>query len=528
MADQFGSVSKSTSSGVSAGKHAGQQKRTAALLELAKAAKAISFYPAGHPQLNNALSQALGNIRPNLQAVGEMAFDVSRRGFSFQDVALGEAYPMVADLAKDMHLRQIKKFALRKNVTPAEFEAFLRLLAEDPDMFRSGRFIEQHFRIHQIRGIWVNEIDFGKAFSPAQAPQRTRPEPDFEPGEEELAKQVDELITMLDNERDPEKFQQIARELEVMAGQMLRDKKMKLAWYILTALSDLAEIKRDQSEVLAQHALKSVRALAREDIIIYLLEQYLSSPPEFRKPYHRFFRQADTKIVDPTIKILARNEALYSHRSLMELLVGLGPRLREPLEARLKDSREHVARKVCFILGERRERESVPALAALLGSQNVRIRKEAVRALSKIRAPEVSRLLIDRMRSKTDPETLAAVVQALGDIKDAAAATALISLAGKKKGDLELLETVVEVLGKIGSKQALPVLAKILNKKGLFNKERRTKLRLKAAQALGQIGGESAVAALTRNSTGGPEELNQACTSALESLAGRAAAERNA
>ncbi|GEM_PF-959396 len=530
MSDQPGSKASPGLAEADSRPLAYQQERISALLELSKAVKTVLFYPGGHPQLQSSLSQALSNIRPTLQAVGEMAFEVSPRGFFFRSRPVGESYPVLTDLARDMHLRQIKRFALRRDVTPAEFEAFLQLLILDPDKFRSGTLIEEYFRTHRIRGIWVNEIEFGKAFPSARVAQEGRPEPDadqmdkIEPESkpDETMTRASELISILEQEKDPDKFLQITRELEVICHQLIRGNKMKQAWNILGVLSDLAETNRGRAEVLAQYALRSVRALAMDEMLTYLFEQYLISPLEFRRPYLRLFNQAGAKIVAPIINILVRNEVLYSYRSLMDILIQAGPEVREPLESRLHDSREYLVRKICFILGERRERESVPALIPLLDHADMRIRVEAIRALSKIRGQQASRVFISKMNRKTDPETMLAIIQAQGEMKDTNAVPSLISQFRKRRKNLELLEGITDVLGRIGSKEALPVLIRTLDKPGFMHRERRMKLRVKAARALGKIGGESAERALRKHYRGTSDELDQACGQALEALAGKA------
>lgn len=504
-----------------------QQERINALLEISKALKAISFYPKDHPQLLNALSHAVDNIKPVLQAVGEMAFDVSSKGFFFHGRQMGESHQVLRELALEMHLRQIKKFAMRRDLSPSEFEAFLRMLVLDPSNFRSGAYIEEYFKSNMIKGIWVNEIQFDKAFAFAQkgleqaAGLEEEDIEDLDPESEEYqrALKVNELISMLEKEKDPEKFMQVCRELEVICAQLIRDKDMKRAWNILGVLSDLADTYMAAGEeVLGQHAYRSVRALSNDNMLTYLLEQYLSLPAEFRNPYLRLFRQSREKIVAPVTNILSRNEVLYSYRSLMDLLIQAGPEVRGPLASMLNDSRVFLVRKICFIIGERRERESTSSLAPLLDHPDIRIRKETIRALSKIRGPQVSRIFINKINKKTDTETLSSIVQALGEMKDYNSVPALVSQFKTKKSDIELLENIAEVLGKIGSKEALPFLVKALDKKGLFNRERRMGLRVKAALALGQIGGESAVSSLRRNLSGSGDELDQACRQALQAL----------
>ena len=507
------------------------REREAILLELIRAQRTLSLYPEGHPQRAGALAQSYRAISSRLQGSAETDLDVGRRGFSFRDRPVAEGNESLLGFARELHLRQIKQFAFRRGMTLAEFEAFLRLLGKEPEAFRAGDLIETYFRQNKIRGIWVNEIDFGRVrgfgaadLEPVEDAEQAVDEgveiEDLPEGEEpdEIRDRIRQLIAALDQEQDPDKFLALTRELEILAGQLAADKNREPAWVILAALSDHAECVEDHSEVCRQHALRSVRALAQRDLLNYLLERYTTVPEDRRRPYERVFRQLEMAALEPILILLGKNEALYSHRRLLDFIVAVGPKMREPLEARLQNSGGHLTRKIVFLLGELRQRESVEPLRGLFGHKEGRIRKEAVRALAKIKGAESSRALIGGLGQKRDPETKVLIAQTLGEMRDLSAVPGLLNLLRRRAWldeNSELLAAAALALGQIGSREALPVLIRTLHHRKLFQTQPNEQVRIAAAQALGQIGGENALKALRRYLGGKEDALELACEQAL-------------
>ena len=506
------------------------REREAVLLELIRALRTLSLYPGGHPQRAEALAQSFGAISARIKDNAEMEFSVSRRGFSFRDRLVAEGNPFLVSFARELHLRQFKRFAFRHEMTLPEFEAFLRLLAQDPEAFRAGDLIEKHFRRNRIFGISVNEIDFGGIRGIGEADLEPEPESDEVSDEQEeienqpeeepdaVRDRIRELIASLDKEQDPNRFLALTRELEVTAGLLALEKKYELAWVILAALSDHAELVDKRSEVCRQYALRSVRTLAQRELLNYLLKRYTTIPKDRKRPSERVFRQLEMAVLEPMLDLLGKNEALYSHRRLLDFIAAMGPKVREPLEARLLNANGRLARKIVFLLGELRCRESVELLRGLLGHKEARIRNEAVRSLAKIRVPESFRALISALSQKTDSETKVLIAQTLGEIRDLSAVPSLINLLRRRawlEENYELLAAAALALGQIGSREAVPVLIRTLHHRKWFQREPHEQVRIAAAQALGLIGGENEVKALRRYLGGKDDALEIACEQAL-------------
>ncbi len=515
--------------------------RERVLLEFSKSVRAIGLYPEGHPQLANAMELSFQIIMKSLISIGEAGFDVTRKGFYFREKALAPTNAAILELSRDLHLRQIKKFAFRESMTVDEFEKFCRLVDIVTESFRSGKFIEDYFRTHSIRGIWVNEIDFGRSAMIGAMDADQDEETDELDKEDRQKLDIARIIEQLDQEKDPERFAELANELEVLAVELVRDGQNDLAWIILAALSDHAELREGRSELLCKQALKNARSIATTEFLIVLLERYTVASEDLRPPLGRVFQQSGTRFIEAAMRLLSRNDALYSYRPILDLVIERGTQMRSTLERYLGespqptqagkqvvDTRQNLIRKVIYILGEIRNRKSVEAIRPHIEDNELRIRKETVRALSKIRGTDASRTLISGLSRKHDPELQTAIIQSLGEMKDLTAVPSLINIVRKysRWGESSpISEQAILSLGKIGSKESLPILIKALGRRTLWDKEENLKLRIAAAGALACIGGENAVRFLNKNAKGADELLAQACEQALEILEKRDIAE---
>ena len=492
----------------------------AGLLETAKALRALSIYPPKHPQRSSLIGQAFGGVQSALTLLGDLSFQVRASGFYFQEKRIGENQPMVRELAQEMHLRQVKSFSMRRELTLGDFTSFLELIGEAPERFRQGRYVEQWIRDRQIQTMWVNEMDFRRLSTAVPSEEEAKEKP------EEISRQTQllELLEPLDTESDPERFAQLLRQAEVLARPLLEAGEYEPAWRLLAVVSFQATEEArpgPAGERIRALALRSVRALAAGPFLIHLLGRYLEPKEPDRSSLHGVFLQVGAPIADQVLDLISRTEAIGPFRPLLELVPEIGPPARPVLEGRLRDDNPLAQRRALFLLGELKARESIEPIRALLGHPESKVRKEAVRALTRIRGIEASRALIGFLRQGSDPELELLIVQSLGDNKDLAAAPALVSLLLQRplrEDTVGLLEATAEALGRIGSREALPPLIKALNSWKLVNRELGLRVRLQAAEALGRLGGESAMQALARYARDRDDPLSRTCRAVLATL----------
>jgi hypothetical protein len=497
--------------------------REAALVEMGKALRAISIYPAQHPQRGHLVAAAFNHLQILLRQLGDLSLGVSKTGFFTGDTRIAEKQPAVMELAQEMHLRQIKSFSLRRELTQADFTGLLELLLEAPENFRQGRYIEQWCQARGMQSLWINETDFSKVrtLSPEDAEVEEPEEAPPETAEER--DQLGEVLGLLEQERDPEKFGQLLRELELLARPLIEAKAYGPLWEIVATVSEHGSASRRPSpgeEAIRALAARSVRGLVRADFLIHLLERYPKADAG-QASLRQVFFQIGAPVIEGILTVISRSESLGVYRPLMGLAVEFGASARPVLEANFASEDLLKARRALLLAGELKMRESVDAVRKMLEHADPKVRREAVRALAQIRGLEASRALIAALHSERDPELTLAIVAALGESKDLAAVPALVKLlkgTAIRDDHAPLLEAVIEALGRIGSLEALPALKKALDASSLFHKDAVRRVRLKAASALGRLGGESAMQALARYARPGEDPVRQACTAVLKSL----------
>jgi HEAT repeat protein len=316
----------------------------------------------------------------------------------------------------------------------------------------------------------------------------------------------------------------LLRELEVLAHPLIEGKSFAAALTIMEAIAAAAlddERKGPAGEQIRALAARSARALGRGEFLRWMLEQYSQREGRERQEMRRTIAPIGPSMIDEIMPLIARTEAISANRPLIDLVLSFEGEARGILESYLKDGDAARLRRAAYLLGELRDRRSVEAVRKLLDHQDEKVRREAIRALVRIRGMEASRALAMALANEGNPEVRIMIVSALGESRDLAGAPALMNLLSSlppRDDNLALLSAVIESLGRIGSKEALPHLIKVLNKWSLLNRDRYLPLRLKAAEALGRLGGESAMQALARYARGKDDALHRTCAAVLEAL----------
>jgi len=459
-------------------------------LELAKAFRGLALYPLRHPQLKNILHSSYEKIFYEMSKTSEMAYTVGRDGLSHQGKLLDKVLEAVGEFANELHVRQVRKFALRSNLSERDLVDFLRMLLIPADQFRSGKKLEDYFRQKQISTIWVNEVDFGKLFLGKKAGSAD------EASEEESSRdfhQVQMLVQGLDMAQQDEQALAVLGQIEGELQRLASEQKFPELWYLAAAVSDFCDQKRRGFPRSAQRALALVRGSAQPGFLAWVVERFNYSDESSGSAFERYFDQAGERAVQAAAERAIKPEVFFFQKRLIAYLKSKGGSARPFLEARLKGQKGFQARKLIYMLGELRNPESAPLLYEFVGDEDKAVRLEAIRGLGKIRSKNVINAFVVMVRDKRfDEESRSVVVQILGDAQAEAAVPGLIEILGSRSEASELREKAAEALGKIGSREALSVLCEALEKPKLFRKPAPEKVRLKAAEALAKIGGERA------------------------------------
>jgi HEAT repeat protein len=171
----------------------------------------------------------------------------------------------------------------------------------------------------------------------------------------------------------------------------------------------------------------------------------------------------------------------------------------EVLIERLSDSRWYVIRNIVYVLGRIAHQGVERALDRALHHEDVRVRKEAVRALGNIESPTSRAYLVSAFRDSDQGVRIqAAMTLALRrDDRSAQAILGLIQGPDFSKRDSNERQAYFEALGRCGSDNLVPRLEPILTRGGLF-RSGNDEERLHAALALAWLGTPAALGVLNR------------------------------
>lgn len=191
----------------------------------------------------------------------------------------------------------------------------------------------------------------------------------------------------------------------------------------------------------------------------------------------------------------------------------------EVLIERLGDTRWYVIRNIVYVLGRIAHQGVERALDRALHHEDVRVRKEAVRALGNIESPTSRAYLVSAFRD-TDAGVRIQAAMTLAARRDDRASQSLLSvIQGSEFGrrDTNERQAFFEALGRCGSDSLVPRLEPMLTKGGFFRSANEEE-RLHAALALAWLGTPNALAVLNREITSKREPVRRAVESALSAV----------
>jgi hypothetical protein len=192
----------------------------------------------------------------------------------------------------------------------------------------------------------------------------------------------------------------------------------------------------------------------------------------------------------------------------------------EVLIEHLGDTRWYVIRNIVYVLGRIAHQGVERALDRALHHEDVRVRKEAVRALGNIESPTARAYLVSAFRD-TDAGVRIQAAMTLALKRDDRAAQSILSLIQGQdftRRDSNERAAFFEALGRCGSDSLVPRLEVMLTKGGLFRSGGNEEERLHAALALAWLGTPSAIGILNREIGSKRDFVRKAVETALASV----------
>jgi len=478
-----------------------------ALTCLVKQIKALRYYPPKHPALQTAAEESLRAFQPLLANTSHFSLTVRKDGFLFDEQPVAKSNQVLTQLSTFCFARRIQYLTILPDLRASDLHRFIHFLNLDPqEVLRRGGIATILERAH-VSTIWVNEQDLDAILDRKQEIE-AQPEPEVDPtvalaeaGQEDQGRpqreavDLQKLLKTLEHERDDNKFRQQLQELiPLLRLNQTEDNRPLIlqAFFLLCKVASGSKFSTTRQEY-AQHAIGQ---LATDDMVKYLTAYLLDkrTNDKARKALIQVLAFLQEKVVRLLMEALAGEQAAANRKVLAEVLIRTGAAAVPILQEQLFDDRWYVVRNAVAILGEIRIQDSLVHLTPLLQHKDLRVRRETIRALTKIGGQRAINILLQAAES-ADQDLRRQALLSLGAIRAASAVPTLLKLARQSdwsRKALDLRKDAIRSLGEIRSSDAVEDLCRIVRKRRWLRRALNDELRVVAAQALGDIGDEAA------------------------------------
>ena len=516
-----------------------------AVAELYKALKASFFYPEKHPLRNDILNRAY-DFLIRLMNGRDFSLVITRNGFSDAEGGSPVANSLMAKaLARELFLREIQRLSFLPGLSFQELQDFLSLLTVDPQKIVASGGMEKSLAERTIRNIITNEIDISAVFTKRYVsdvetavpspdtggvqgmPAETGFEPfdtmDFAPLDDMADMEIDEIIAAMETEPSDRRYLRLAELLSAKA-QLLKEQNQfeQLVPLVLALLNQGLDPMRGQFQ--RNGALAVFERIASGEMTQYLLFQLENREFEDKETVYLILRHLGETAVPAAIQRLNVAGTIHSRKALATALARIGIPAVPLLLAMLNDAKWFRVRSMLTILGEIGSSDSIEGLKHTVYHDDDRVRKEAIRCLTKIGGTRSAEILVDLLSDK-DPSIMKQVIFSLGILKSEKALDPLMRITKKQDiflKSLSLKKEALQTIGLIADRRVLPHLEKMASKNYWFAPKRGEELRVAVIAVIGQLGDESSLAFLQKMSAkGGP--IGRACKAASDSISQRSA-----
>lgn len=516
------------------------------LIELNKAVKMHNFYPQGHPQLDAALEKCFLQLKRTLGVQLEIKWRVDQKGFYDGKTPLAPGNMDVAGLAKRLFFRRIKELTFTDRLTAGDLKIFLSVVKLEPEELQALGGAEAYFAEKDVNGILINALNYDdlrkikkeleeKKKDQEKVIEEEKKKEEEEAGESQKIEEIQdlpplpepgpvkedtlpELIEKLKKERDFLKYHDISVRIREKAEVVLMERRFEEIFPAMVVLLEHALPTSELAGDIKATASERLASLFTREMIKYLVVRAGNKDEPYRTAIHRMLLSAGEEAVEELLDAIIEAQEAVRRRNLFNALVLFGGRIRPQVEGRLKHKEWYVVRQMLALLGELGDPDSIGAIEGTFSHPEVRVKKEAMKALVKIHSPRSTQILL-RMLGDEDPSVVMQAIISLGMLKDPGAIEALGAIATKREAfadNQDQKKEAVKALGIIGDRKALPYLTGILFRKVWFGKRSNEEMRAMAAWSLGAIGGEDAINAVKQAAQDSEGELYHACKRILE------------
>jgi len=344
----------------------------------------------------------------------------------------------------------------------------------------------------------------------------------FEADQSAVSLLVDILSAILRIEKEYDAFSEIVELLENSLDTVLERGELTYAIMILELYREMLNPQGGLDQLLKDRLKKAIEHAGSAQRLRHF-EVLLSEGKTLEsEQVYDFLVLLDKNALLPLSDLLGRINQMKIRRVICDALAQIGREHVDLLASRLDDRRWYVVRNIVYVLGKIGDVRVIDKFRRVIRHQEVKVRKEVIRALEGMSNPKATDLLIEFIQDE-DPSIRASVVRLLAKANYKGAVEPLLRVIQQRdfeERELHEKKEFMEALARIGSEEVIPILGKIMKRKGLFwfRNEKQDEMAICAVSALKSIRSQEVIKLLEEGSRSTHKVVRDACTKAVGEL----------
>jgi hypothetical protein len=490
------------------------QRITQAVTDFAKGIKSASFYPAGHPVLLQSVTRIIQLFEAIPLPDEGLSIDVSKSALLYRDVPLpAGGNKALLDLNRELYLRRAARIIFLPNLQPDEVVSCLKIITLDPEEIQDAGGLERILLREKVTRIWVNRVDYDQLTQLLKEEELEEIQPEEftddplavpdDPLQDDLTPEVvtmETLIARIAKETDPTAY----REHIVVFSRFLlaerAERKIEYSTQAMTIFVRHIAAPPGGSDEIAGLARLGIKEVASEELVAHYIGLLKKRGSRGRQETDAVLIALEERSVGPLLQALAEEEDLLVRKSIVEIVSRIGRIAVPTILENLTDSRWYMVRNMITVLGTLGMPDLAPHVAATLSHPDLRVKKEAIKALSRIPHPSAVTALCELCFFPEETVALAATA-ALSSKKETDAVVALYRRAAAKLilyPNYRLAHEAIDSLRVIGTEESVTALEEILALRALWSTKKFRAMKFHALRSISKIRGERSEEVLER------------------------------
>ena len=483
------------------------QRVTRAVTEFAKGIKSASFYPADHPVLLQAVTKIIQLFEAVPLPEEGLSIDVTKSALLYRDVPLPSGgNKAVIDLNRELYLRRVARIIFLPNLHPGEVASCLKAITLDPAEVQDAGGLERILLRMKVTRIWANRVDYDRLtdllkeeeleeISPEELTDdspATSDDPlqdDVLPGE---VVTIETLIARIAKETDPSAYRGHIVEFSRFLLAERAERKIEYSTQAMTIFVRHIEAPPGGSDEIAGLARLGIKEVASEELVAHYIGLLKKRGVRGREETDAVLVALEERSVGPLLQALAEEEDLLVRKAIVEIVTRIGRIAVPTILENLTDSRWYMVRNMISVLGTLGMPDLAPHIVATLSHPDLRVKKEAIKALSRIPHPSSVAALCDLCFFPEETVALTATA-ALSSKKETEAIVTLYRRAAAKLilyPNYRLAHEAIDSLRVIGTDESVTALEEILALRALWSTKKFLAMKFHALRSISKIKGE--------------------------------------